>query len=660
MDNEMTAEIEEASEERRGASLRYQLSYRLAIVGAVFTAVIFGLMVANLVRSRMYDPTQTARIEQMRADLLKDPMNQELREQIRALDLEIRKGYYASRDFAVKGIFLLLGGVVFFLIMLHIAASAQEALPEPYPGAGRQGLVAAAAARWSVLALGVLLGGGLVTLAVLSRHDAAAEYVRAAEDAEKQRAHEELMAALKGDPGAPGQPGAPGMPGAPGAPGRPGGRGPRGPAGATGPQGPAGPAGPPGPPGPAGAGAAMGPTDTSYPEPEELAANWPRFRGWMGIGVVEDGADYSTRWDGPSGKGIVWKQAVPLPGNNSPIVWGDRVFCCGATEHKREVYCFDAKSGKLLWQRQVESELSAEDEPPAVEKDTGYAASTMATDGKRVFAIFANGDLGAFDFEGKQLWVRSLGRPENVYGHASSLLTAPGMVIVQYDQGTDAEDGLSALVALDAATGKRVWETPRPVPNSWSTPILIEHEGRSQVVTSGSPWVIAYNPTDGKELWRANCLHGDVAPSPTYGAGLVFVAQDGAELVAIRPHGEGDVTSTHIAWKVAGNLPDAVSPLCDGRQVYVITSWGLLTCYSTGGEKLWEQDLEASFYGSPTLVGNNIYVVDREGVTHIFRGGRTFKRVARCPLGEASTCSPAFVGGRIYIRGAQHLFCVGE
>ena len=641
--------------------LRYLLAVRIAVIAAVFMAVVLGLLLANLVRARMTDPTQTARIEQMRIDLLKDANNQELVDQIRLLDVHIREGYYRSRRFALQGVFMLLGGVIIFLIALHTAATSRPSPAAPRPEAGSRALLATVVARRSVVVLGVVLAGILVTLAVLSRHDSTAEYVRAADDAEKKRAHEELMAALRGDPGVQGPMGLAGASGAAGAPGSSGARGYTGQAGATGPQGaqgaqgPAGPAGPPGPAG--GSGASRG--DVEYPAPEQFAVNWPRFRGYQGLGHAE-GDEYPVKWNGTTGDGVLWSAEVPLPGESSPIVWGDRVFCTGADEQTREVYCFDAATGKLLWTRKVENEISAEDEPPEPTEDTGYAAPTMATDGSRVFAIFANGDLAAFDFEGQQLWTRSMGPPDNYYGHASSLTTWPGMVIVQLDQGSDPEAEESALVAIDATTGKRVWETPRPVPNSWSSPIIIEHEGRPQVITTANPWVISYNPDTGEEYWRANCLQGDVGPSPTYCNGLVIAAQDGADLVGIRPYGEGDVTDTHIAWKTAGNLPEAVSPLCDGHYIYVLTGWGMLTCFDMGGKQLWEHDMGASFYGSPTLAADRIYIVDREGLMHIFKGGSTFAAVGSAPLGEPSNCSPAFVRGRIYIRGEKHLFCIGE
>jgi len=337
------------------------------------------------------------------------------------------------------------------------------------------------------------------------------------------------------------------------------------------------------------------------------------------------------------------------------------VFCAGANEQRREVYCFDAHTGRLLWQKPVSNELSAEDDPPTVSDDTGYAAPTMATDGKRVFAIFANGDVGAFDLEGKQLWTRSMGRPENTYGHASSLLTCPGLLIIQLDQGSSPEEGLSALVALDAATGKRVWESPRPVRDSWASPILIEHKGRQQIITSGAPWVISYDPKTGKEYWRAECLSGDVAPSPIYANGLVMVCADGSDLTAIRPDGDGDVTKTHLAWAEFGNMPDTVSPVSDGQFVYVVASWGSLTCFDAStGKQVWQQSLEGSYRSSPVLAGDLIYLMDTDGKMHMIRTGSVYEEVGTAPLGEPASASPAFANGRIYLRGAQHLFCIED
>ena len=203
-------------------------------------------------------------------------------------------------------------------------------------------------------------------------------------------------------------------------------------------------------------------TAAALPSDEQVGESWPRFRGPGGLGISAY-ANVPDAWDAKSGKGIVWKTPVPLPGNNSPVVWGNRVFLSGADQQRREVYCFDADSGKLLWQQEVPGTPQSTARPPKVNEDTGYAAPTTATDGRRVFAIFANGDVAAFDFAGKLVWAKSLGLPENNYGHASSLAMYENLLLVQFDQGTT-RTPKSKLLALDSATGKTVWEVAARCP----------------------------------------------------------------------------------------------------------------------------------------------------------------------------------------------------
>ena len=393
---------------------------------------------------------------------------------------------------------------------------------------------------------------------------------------------------------------------------------------------------------------------------EEFARNWPRFRGADGSGVAPAG-DYPTSWDTQSGENIAWSSQVGLPGKSSPLVWNDRVFVTGATEDTRQVYAFNAKTGVMLWMRTVINELSAEDEPPYVMEDTGFAAPTMATDGERVFASFANGDIAAFDMDGKELWTRATGPLENVYGHATSLTVYEDTLIVLLDQG-DAEDDLSRIMALNVADGTRVWETEREVPNSWSTPIVIEHRGVPQIVTAADPWVIAYNPEDGEELWRADVLFGDVGPSPIYAGGLVIACNDGTDLVAIRPDGEGDLTETHIAWRTPGTMPDTASPVSDGTHVYVVASFGLMSCFRLAdGEMVWEESLpDGMYYSSPTIVGDRIWLMNRDGEMHFFATGSVFEHLGTATLGEPADATPAFVDGSVFIRGEEKLYRIGE
>jgi len=391
--------------------------------------------------------------------------------------------------------------------------------------------------------------------------------------------------------------------------------------------------------------------------PRKPIGAWPRFRGPGGLGISAY-ANVPTDWDGKTKKGILWRTPVQLPGQNSPVVWEDRVFLTGATAKKREVYCFDADSGKPLWQRPVVLPNGDADSLD-VASDTGYAASTAATDGKRVFAIFANGDVACFDFSGKQVWARNLGAPENTYGHASSLAVWQNLLLIQYDQAS-AEDNKSVLLAMDAATGAVRWQTDRPVGNSWSSPIVIRVDKKWLIVTSGNPWVIAYDPADGSELWRAECLGGDVAPSPVYADGVVYAVNTDPQLSAIRTGGSGDVTKSHIVWKAEDGLPDICSPLTDGKRVWLLTTDGLLTCYDAKtGKKLREKEFEASFLASPALAGDRLYLLSTKGIMYILSADAEHKELNRCNLGEEVSASPAFLDGRIYIRGEKHLYCIG-
>src|SRR5262249_16456415 len=152
---------------------------------------------------------------------------------------------------------------------------------------------------------------------------------------------------------------------------------------------------------------------------------------------------------------------------------------------------------------------------PEVPDQSGMAAATVATDGHRVYAIFANGDLAAFNFDGTVAWTKHLGVPKNPYGLATSLATWQDPVIVQFDQG-DPEDQLSKIHAVDGATGSVAWQQPRPAGASWATPIVFDAAGKSQVIALAVPWVISYSAKDGAEIWRASCLDGEVTPSPIF------------------------------------------------------------------------------------------------------------------------------------------------
>lgn len=383
---------------------------------------------------------------------------------------------------------------------------------------------------------------------------------------------------------------------------------------------------------------------------EAVRNNWPNFRGPGGIGIAYY-TDVPTEWDSATEKNILWKVSIPLPGYNSPILWEDKIFLAGADRKTQAVYCIDSGSGKTLWQAELTDISGSPAERPRISEDTGYAASTMATDGQRVFAIFATGDIACLDFSGKRIWAKNLGVPDNHYGHSSSLITYQDLLLVQFDQNTGGR-----LLGLRSATGEIFFDTPRDTEISWASPILVNTGSRMEIILNSNPFVISYDPGTGRELWRFKCMQGEIAPSPAYADGMVFVVNDYARLAAIKL---GD--TPEMVWEYIDDLSEVSSPLASKDLVFMVASYGTVTCFdSKTGERYWLQDFEDGFYSSPILVGDNVYLMDMKGEMFIFKAAKEYRLVSQGHLGERAMTIPAFMHNRIYIRGIKNLYCIGN
>jgi outer membrane protein assembly factor BamB len=375
---------------------------------------------------------------------------------------------------------------------------------------------------------------------------------------------------------------------------------------------------------------------------EEFRRQWPSFRGADGQGVAAD-ATAALPWK------VRWKTPVPLHGMSSPIIWSNAVFLTGATATENRVFRFDAETGALVWSAAVNAS-----KPPApkVGDETGFAAPTAVTDGRRVYAIFADGLVAAFDFDGKQKWSRNVGPLDNAYGYASSLAIYQDRLLIQIDR-EQPDDGLSKLVALDTRTGRELWQKKRDVAGSWASPVIVEWKQQPQLLTCASPFVIAYNPADGTELWRVKCLESDVAPSPILAGNILVAVAPNNAIVGLRPD------TTNVLWKAEDGVPDATSPVSDGQRFYVVNSEGLMTCCNLQtGKVIWQHELENYFYASPTLAGKTLVMVSRKGVAYLAEAGETYRALGKFELGEECNASPVPRGNRLYIRGKQHLFCI--
>ena len=395
---------------------------------------------------------------------------------------------------------------------------------------------------------------------------------------------------------------------------------------------------------PAGSAGASQQTDvTPSPSRDAIMRNWPNLRGPFGQGIAYH-ATPPIDFDAAAGKNVRWKTPIPRPGASSPVVWEGRVFLTGADQSAREIYCFDAANGKLLWRQAARQPAEA----PKVSEEYGHAAATGATDGKLFFAIFSTGDLVAVDRQGAVAWTRSFGIPKSSYGYASSPIVYKRL-FVQMDDSNNA-----VLHALDPATGKTVWQKQRAVKESWASPIIVLSGDREMVALAENPTATAYDVNTGAVILSTKCLGGEVAPSPAYARGALIVANENAKLSAI------SLASGKVAWSSDDDLPNVASPLATEDFVFTADSSGVVNCYEIGrGRKLWTHEYDKSFYPSPIFAAGRIYAMDSGGALHVFQASKAFVPLADSRLGEEAAATPAFAGDAMFLRGKGNLYCVG-
>lgn len=389
-----------------------------------------------------------------------------------------------------------------------------------------------------------------------------------------------------------------------------------------------------------------------------FAEDWPCWRGPRGNGTsLETGLP--MKW-GPT-EGIAWKVEVPGIGHSSPIVAGDRVYLTTSTgpddDQRWWIFAYD-RSGKFLWKTRAAKGLAER-----AHRKHGNASSTPATDGEYVYAYFGNGGAACVDRDGKLLWQQALRRYSNPWGSAASVVLFQDLVLVNGDDDDD-----SFLAALDKTTGKIVWKTPRPQqPRSFSTPAVVPVPGtdRFEIVLSGHRRVQGYDPADGKLLWTVEGNTQWVTPTPAFADDRVFVSSGrSGPTFAIRPGGSGDVTRSHVDWKVPTGSPYISSPAVWDNYLFFVNGTGIAYCFEkTTGKSLWKQRLAVAaegFSNSPVAAEGRFYVFGEDGTCWILEAGPEYKLLAKNELDERCLTSPAISDGQIFIRTDGHLFCIGE
>lgn len=385
------------------------------------------------------------------------------------------------------------------------------------------------------------------------------------------------------------------------------------------------------------------------------AGDWPGWRGPDGNGISNEIA-IPLRWE-PS-QGIAWKTAIAGKGHSSPIICGDAVFVTTAIpeEEARKLLRINRKTGAIEWERTV---LTAPAEP--IHPLNSYASSTPATDGQQVFVTFLDRDqmfVAAYDFEGNKLWEQRPGPFASKHGFCTNPVLYRDSLLLNGDH-----DGEAYIVRLAKRDGAQIWKIPREnKTRSYCTPILLRENGQDQFLLNGSFCTAAYDCDTGKQIWICDGPSEQMVATLVVGHGLIFSLGGFPErhLLAI-PRGKQGRLDDQIVWRTHQGIPYVPSPLLYGDYLHVVSDEGFYTCFEPkSGKVLSRKRAGKHFSGSLVAADQKIYMTDDTGVTKVIANGPDFQLLAENHLGEDVYASPAISQGCIFLRGLEHLYCIGD
>jgi outer membrane protein assembly factor BamB len=438
---------------------------------------------------------------------------------------------------------------------------------------------------------------------------------------------------------------------------------------------------------------------------------WPQWRGPLATGVAPL-ADPPLTWS--DSQHVKWKVSIPGSGDSTPIVWGERVFILTAVptgkkaegkgaetaveprrdspppggpppgggppppgggppghgmnaERPNEVYqflvlCLDRQTGKTLWQKTAREEMPHEGHQP----NNTFASASPVTDGQLVLAYFGSRGLHCYDMEGNLKWSKDFGRMQTKmgFGEGASPALYGDTVVVYWDDEADHD----FIAALDKRMGKELWRTPRDEGTGWSTPLVVDYQGKPQVVVNATGKVRSYDLATGKELWSCAGQTVNAIPSPVASADTVYVTSGfrGSALFAIRLGRTGDLTGTDaICWHHDKHTPYVPSPLLADGLLYVLANNNnLLSCFDakTGAEQFEAERLEGltEIYASPVAAKGRVYVLGRDGTCLVLKLGPKLEVLATNKLSDKTDASMALAGKELFLRGREFLYCIAE
>jgi outer membrane protein assembly factor BamB len=409
------------------------------------------------------------------------------------------------------------------------------------------------------------------------------------------------------------------------------------------------------------------------PKLASATETWPMFRGPQGNGAVIN-SHIPLNWSETNN--VNWKIGVPHAGWSTPVVQDGQIWFTGATEKGNDffAFCVDTQSGKMLFEKQL---FHCDTPEPLGNAVNGYASPSAAIEKGRVYLHFGSYGTACLDtatFE--VLWKRSDLPCRHYRGPGSSPILYKELLILTLD-GVDQQ----YLIALDKLTGKTVWKSDRKIifndldekgqpkrdgdmRKGFTTPIIIDVAGKDQLISPASSTIISYDPATGKEIWRVKSPTHTPAVSAVFANGLVLAVtgHGPAEMLAIRPDGQGDVTETHVAWRMGGKeIPLTPSPVVVNGLLYMLSDNGILNCIEVAsGNKVWREQMGGNCIASPIHDGEKVYVFALSGKTTVLRAGRTFEKLSENTLESGFMASPAVTKNCLILRSKTHLYNIGS
>ena len=399
----------------------------------------------------------------------------------------------------------------------------------------------------------------------------------------------------------------------------------------------------------------------------QTPAHWPQWRGPFFNGMAR--GDAPTAWSDTSN--IKWKTQIPGRGYSTPAIWGDRIFVTTAiptgtgagpvVEHRFDVLALDRKTGKIVWQRTAKVATPHEGYHRAY---GSFASNSPATDGKYVYASFGSRGIYAYDFNGKLIWEKDLNvqmKMRLAFGEGSAPLLVCERLFLVFDHEAE-----SFIVALDKRNGKELWRAARDERSSWSTPLAIDHGGRTEIVVSATKKVRSYDPETGKVLWESAGLGANAIPVPVYQNGMVYVMSGyrDPKLMAIKLGKQGDLTGTDaIVWSHTRGLSYTASPVLYDNKLYVVTDNGFISVFNaTTGEPYYAQTRLPKAYNlkaSPVGANGKLYLATEDGDVVVLKMGEKLEVIATNHLtDEVFIATPVIAAGELFLRGQNTLFCI--